>query len=83
MKMERKSGGQFKPNLGGQFKPKFTGHFAPKSGGQFDRFFQFVHHDIVQNPSQYTKSSPLANTDLILFSSLLLQLLVSEPRSDH
>lgn len=40
MKMERKSGGQFKPNLGGQFKPKFTGHFAPKSGGQFDRFFQ-------------------------------------------
>lgn len=38
--MERKSGGQFAPNLGGQFKPKFTGHFAPKSGGQFDRFFQ-------------------------------------------
>ncbi|WP_160303981.1 hypothetical protein [Chryseobacterium koreense] len=37
--MERKSGGQFAPNLGGQFKPKFTGHFAPKSGGQFDRFF--------------------------------------------
>lgn len=41
MKMERKSGGQFAPNLGGQFKPKFTGHFAPKSGGQFDRFFHW------------------------------------------
>lgn len=40
--MERKSGGQFAPNLGGQFKPKFTGHFAPKSGGQFDRFFQLI-----------------------------------------
>ncbi|WP_160304058.1 hypothetical protein [Chryseobacterium koreense] len=47
--MERKSGGQFKPNLGGQFKPKFTGHFAPKSGGQFDRFFQlcFLSNDTV------------------------------------